>query len=224
MSLSGEVKKSRIIDLTQKIIPGEAKGPLDTGRRKLEIKPFHYPPGELMHEIRMESHIGTHVEAPSHWVSVRYNRQGMDISQLPVDTFIGEAIFIDLSKFQKQQSIIPEHFKDAGVAAGHIVIIGNSTYEGQDRPYKSYEAAKWLADNKVKVVGIDNTIYPEDPKVGTENLELYHTHDFLLSNDIPIIEGLENLDQLDKIQFFLIGALVPIVGLEAFPIRVIALV
>jgi arylformamidase len=224
MSLDAEIKKYRIIDLTQKIIPGKAKGPLDTGRRRMEIKPFHYPPGELMHEIQMESHIGTHVETPLHWVSVRYNRDGQDVSQLPVDTFIGDAILIDLSKFGQQQAIVPEHFKEAGVAAGHIVIIGNSPYSGKDRPYMSYEAAKWLADNNVKLVGIDDTIYPEDPKVGNENLELYHTHDFLLSNDIPIVEGLVNLDRLDKKSFFIIGTLVPIVGLEAFPIRIIALI
>ena len=177
-----------------------------------------------MHEIQMESHIGTHVEAPLHWVSVRYDRKGKDISQLPVDTFIGEAILINLTKFQKQQPIIPKHFNDAGVTSGHIVIIGNSPYFGKDRPYMSYEAAKWLADSKVKLVGIDDTIYPEDPKVGTENLELYHTHDFLLSNDIPIIEGLVNLDKIVKKRFFIIASLVPVVGLEAFPIRVIALV
>lgn len=224
MSLSEEFSKHRIIDLTQKIVPGEAKGPLDTGPRKMEITPFHYPPGELMHKIQMESHIGTHVEAPLHWVSVRYKRDGMDISQVPADAFIGDAVFLNLSRYEKKQAILPQDFQDAGVETGHIVIIGNSSYTGQDRPYFSYDAAKWLADCKVKVVGIDNTVYPEDPKVGTENLELYHTHDFLLSNDIPMIEGLINLEKIDKTQFFLIGSLVPIVGLEAFPLRVLALV
>jgi arylformamidase len=224
MGLAEEFRKYRIIDLTKKIVPGEAKGPLDTGRRRMEIKPFHYPPGELMHKIEMESHVGTHVETPLHWVSVRYNRDGKDISQLPVDTFIGDAILIDLSKFQKKQSIVPGDFQTAGVTTGHIVIIGNSPYSGQDRPYLSYDASKWLAESKVKLVGIDDTIFPEDPKVGTDNLELYHTHDFLLSNDIPLIEGLVNLDLIGKTQFFLLGSLVPIVGLEAFPIRVVALV
>lgn len=224
MSLSEELRKYRIIDLTQKIVPGEARGPLDTGRRTMEITPFHYPPGELMHKIQMESHIGTHVEAPLHWVSVLYKRDGMDISQIPVDAFIGDAVFLDLSKHKKKQAILPQDFQTAGVKTGHIVIIGNSPYTGQDRPYFSYEASKWLADSRVKVVGIDNTVYPEDPKVGTKNLELYHTHDFLLSNDIPMIEGLINLDKINKKQFFLIGSVVPIVGLEAFPLRVLALV
>ena len=224
MSLAEEFKKHRIVDLTQKIVPGEAKGPLDTGRRRMEITPFHYPPGELMHRIQMESHIGTHVEAPLHWVSVRYNRNGMDVSQIPPDAFIGEAVLLDLSKFKKKQAILPQDFQDAGVKAGHIVIIGNSPYSGQDRPYFCFEASRWLAESKVKAVGIDDSVYPEDPKVGTENLEFYHTHDFLLSNDIPMIEGLINLDRIGKTRFFLMGSVVPIVGLEAFPIRVMAIV
>jgi arylformamidase len=224
MTLSEEIRKYRIIDLTQKIVPGQAKGPLDTGRRIMEITPFHYPPGELMHRIQMESHIGTHVETPLHWVSVRYKRDGMDVSQIPADAFIGDTVLLDLSAFTKRQAILPKDFQTAGVKAGHIVVIGNSSYTGQDRPYFSYDAAEWLAGSGVKVVGIDNTVYPEDPKVGTKNLELYHTHDFLLSNDIPLIEGLINLDKIGKKQFFLIGTVVPIAGLEAFPVRVLAFV
>jgi len=37
----------RVVDLSKKIIPGKAEGPLDTGQRKYEIKPFTFPPGEL---------------------------------------------------------------------------------------------------------------------------------------------------------------------------------
>ena len=106
-----------------------------------------------------------------------------------------------------------------------ICMTGCRALGAHDVAAKFREGLKKLSfESKVTVVGIDNSVYPEDPKVGTENLELYHTHDFLLSNDIPIIEGLINLDRIGKTRFFLIGAVVPIVGLEAFPIRVIALV
>ena len=65
------LSQGRIVDLTKKVEPGKAVGPLDTGKRKYEIKVFSFPPGELMHNIEMESHISTHVEAPSHFVPVR---------------------------------------------------------------------------------------------------------------------------------------------------------
>ena len=48
------LSETRIIDLSKKVIPGRAEGPLDTGKRKYEIKPFTFPPGEIMHTIEME--------------------------------------------------------------------------------------------------------------------------------------------------------------------------
>lgn len=63
--IAAGLSKARIIDLSKKVTPGKAEGPLDTGKRKYEIKKFTFPPGEIMHFIEMESHISTHVEAPS---------------------------------------------------------------------------------------------------------------------------------------------------------------
>ncbi len=44
--------------------------------RWYQIGQFTYPPGELMHYIAMESHISTHVEAPSHFLPALHNRPG----------------------------------------------------------------------------------------------------------------------------------------------------
>ena len=69
--MAKNLAQGRIVDLSKKVSPGKAEGPVDTGKRKYEIKMFTYPPGELMHYIDMESHISTHIEAPSHFVPVR---------------------------------------------------------------------------------------------------------------------------------------------------------
>ena len=68
------LSRARVVDLSKKATPGAAEGPLDTGKRKYEIEPFVYPPGEAMHTIEMESHISTHVEAPSHFVPARHGK------------------------------------------------------------------------------------------------------------------------------------------------------
>ena len=72
--------QGEIVDLNKKVESGRASGPLDTGKRKYEIEVFAYPPGELMHNIEMESHISTHIEAPSHFVPARYGKSANDIS------------------------------------------------------------------------------------------------------------------------------------------------
>jgi kynurenine formamidase len=72
------------------------------------------------------------------------------------------------------------------------------------------------------MVGVDDSVQVEAPG-NTSSLELMATHDYLLSNNIPIIERLCNLDKLRKRRFLFIGLPVNIVGLDSFPIRAVAL-
>jgi len=38
----------------------------------------------------MESHISTHVEAPSHFMIARFGVDAKDVSELPVNSFFGK--------------------------------------------------------------------------------------------------------------------------------------
>ncbi|RLI23484.1 hypothetical protein DRO58_09105, partial [Candidatus Bathyarchaeota archaeon] len=80
----------RVIDLSFKLHPGKEE-------RRLEIRRFTYGAGEFMHDIDTMSHIGTHVECPSHYVDARYGKKGADLSKIPVEAFLGEAVLVDLS-------------------------------------------------------------------------------------------------------------------------------
>jgi arylformamidase len=224
MTLAKAFRSHRIVDLSKTMVPGEAFGPVGTGKRRLEIRKFTYPPGEIMHQIDMESHIGTHVEAPSHYVDARYKRKGKDIAQIPLEKLFGEAVLIDLEKFAPGQALTPECLTKVKVKRNEIVLIGNAKHDGEGRPYISKEAARWLAEKGVKMVGIDDTVFPEEPQYLFKNLKKYYTHDYLLKNDIPLIEGLANLESLNCRRFFFIGFIAPIAGLEAFPIRAVAFV
>ncbi len=205
----------RVVDLSLKLHPGREE-------RRLEIRRFTYVAGEYMHDIDTMSHIGTHVECPSHYVNARYGVNGADVSGISVETFIGEAVFIDLSHKSAREPVTVEDFKKACVSEGDVVLIGNSRFKGEESPYISPEAAKWLAEKKVKMVGVDDSVQVEAPG-NTGSLELMATHDYLLSNNIPIIERLCNLNSLKKRRFLFVGLPVNIVGLDAFPIRAVAL-
>jgi arylformamidase len=206
------------------MVPGNALGPVGTGKRRLEIRKFTYPPGEIMHQIDMESHIGTHVEAPSHYVDARYKRKGKDIAQIPLDRLFGEAVLVDLEGFPPATALTPKHLLKLKVKSNDIVLIGNAKHDGEGRPYISKEAARWLAQERVKMVGIDDSVFPEEPQYLFKSLKKYYTHDYLLKNDIPLIEGLANLKALHCRRFFFFGFVAPIAGLEAFPIRAVAFV
>lgn len=214
-------KNYRIVDLSEKVEPGKVLGPLND-KRLYEIESFLFPPGETMHRIKMESHISTHIEAPSHFMNVRYGVESKDISELDLDSFFGEAIFVDLRNSKSRHVITPSYLKKEGVSKGDIVLIGNSLHDGDSKPWLSKESVKWLAKIMIKMIGFDRTVEVE-PQHSPRSLEKYYTHQFMLSNDIPIIEVLANMDQLSKKRFFFMGIPAKMGGLDSFPIRAVAI-
>ena len=53
-----------------------------------------------MHQITMESHIGSHIEGPSHVGDAVANRPGTskDLAQIPLERFCGDAILVKTDK------------------------------------------------------------------------------------------------------------------------------
>ncbi len=223
--LAEKLGRGRIVDLSKKVSPGKAEGPLDTGKRKYEIKEFTFPPGELMHYIDMESHISTHIEAPSHFVPVRHpGKKGEDISELALTKFFGMAVLVDCQNLPARTPIGKEVLEKFGIKENDIVLIGRCPYQGEDRCYMVKEGAEYLLQKKIKMVGVDDSVFPENPLINRpRDLNKYFTHDLMLSNGIPIIEGLANLGELKKSRFLFFGIPARMGGLESFPIRAMAI-
>lgn len=217
------LSRSRIIDLSKKVTPGKAEGPVDTGKRTYEIKPFPYPPGELMHHIEMESHISTHVEAPSHFVPVRHGRNADDVSEVTLNKFFGMAVLVDCKGLPPKTPIGRKILERFQIKENDIVLIGKCDHQGNDRCYLAKEGVDYLIENKIKLVGVDDTVFPENPEFLGKDLTQYFTHDLMLSNNIPIIEGLANLAELKKQRFLFFGFPAKMGGLESFPIRAVAM-
>jgi len=211
------LEKYRIIDLSAELHPGVLKvnGEYVHSReaRRFEIRQYVYAPDRtFMHWVETETHIGTHVEMPSH-----YMENGKSASDLPVETFMGEALVLrfDFLKPQngKGKPIKAEHL--AKVKEADIVLMW-SPYKGAEAPYISTEAAKELAQKHIKLLGVQN--------IGVEeSYTSMATHGNLLKNDIPIIEGLASLDTIRKERVFYIGLPLRIFGLDSSWIRAIAL-
>jgi len=218
------LSQGRIVDLTRKVEPGKATGPLGTGARKYEIKVFTSPSGELMHNIEMESHISTHVEAPSHFIPARYGRGANDISELALTKFFGMAVLVDCKDLPPRTAIGEEILRKSPIEENDIVLIGRCPYRGEKRCYSVKEGVEYLLQKKIKMVGFDDTVHPEDLIINSPpDLHKMFTHDLMLSNDIPIIEGLTNLSELKKTRFLFFGFPARMGGLESFPIRAVAI-
>jgi arylformamidase len=166
----------------------------------------------LMHWVETETHIGTHVELPAH-----LTQGGKSSSEMPVERFLGEAMVLNFTFLKpgdgKGQPIMPSHL--VKVKKDDIVLMWSS-YNSEEQPFISPEAAKYLAQKSVKMVGVQN-IRVEAPNGSTA------THDNLLRNEIPLIEGLVNMEQVKKERLFYIGLPLKIAGLDSSWIRAIAL-
>jgi len=211
-----DLKNYRIIDLSEEIIPGILKvnGEYVHGNqtRRFEIRQFIYAPDKaLMHWVETETHIGTHVELPAHLTD-----GAKSASEMPLESFLGEAIILKFDflkpKDGKGQPIKPSHLEK--VKKNDIVLLW-SPYTGDERPYISPESAEWLAKKPVKMVGVQN--------IGVEAPGSMATHKNLLGNDIPLIEGLVNLEKVQKKRVFYIGLPLRVAGLDSSWIRAVVL-
>ena len=198
----------KLVDLSPKLIPGKEE-------RRLEIRRFIFElDNTIMHDVDTMTHIGSHIEAPLHY------KDGLkDVTELPLESFIGEGLMLYFDFLDPGSPITPEAVNRAAepdsVGEGDIVLM-HSPYTGDRRPYIARETAKYLKETGIKMLGIGNTVQLE------EKGEMF-THDNLLGNDIPIIEGLVNMDALPK-RFIFIGFPIKIQGLDSSWIRAVALV
>ncbi len=220
------ISYNRIIDLTQPIVPGQGARPFAIERGRTEELTDHVPVDHdwyIMHRVETISHIGTHIEAPYHCIP-----DGRDLGSIPVEQLIGEAVVLDLSVLA-QNSLVGAGEIEAvadqagGVREGDIVFLKTGYVDLQDdpafdhRPSLTAEAMEWLVERGVKLVGTDLSGLEGPLTPGHLDCHLV-----LLGADIPFIENLANLDQLSKSRVFVCALPIPVQGLDAFPLRVVA--
>jgi kynurenine formamidase len=216
--------KGRLVDLSKKVVPGGAQGPPGAPARWYQIGQFLYPPGEIMHYIAMESHISTHVEAPSHFLPALHKRPGDDVSEVPLERFFGMAFLVNCKDMAANLQVGPEILKTLPIEVGDIVVVGNSPWRAAQRPWLTPAGIDYLVDDRrIKLIGFDDTVYVERPEVSGKNLAGYHLHDKTLSNGIPVIEQMAHLGDLSKARFFFMGFPAAMGGLDSFPIRAVAI-
>ena len=210
----------QIIDLTHVLLPGQEQYTVEIKPRG---KPRTGPTGDIMHDVYMWSHSGTHVEVGRHFYA-----DGSDTKDIPLDRFIGPAVRLDFRKKGVNEPITVEDFKAAGdVRVGDIVIMWQGrdgqyrTPQSHDRPYVTYEAAQWLInDRRIKCLGTDSSGFEVRGRSDHPNHHLFFRRDV----DVPVIECLRNLGAIPTQRFFFSGAPIPVTGMDASPIRAVALV
>jgi len=173
------------------------------------------PAGTLEHEgyqghyVSVGTHVGTHMDAPSHML-----QDGKNLDQFPIDQFSGHGVYIDCTR-----GFALATFERAEVTPGAIVLLHTGMDASYDKPgyftdYPSIpeEVARYLVGKKIKMIGVD-MCSPDHPP--------FAIHKILLGAGILIIENLTNLAAL-KGKRFRVFAFPIKLGIDAAPVRVVA--
>ncbi|KAF8483690.1 putative cyclase [Russula ochroleuca] len=216
-----------LIDLTQ---PLDSEVPVYPGDPPFSCRQYYTVPrdGYSVHALSCSSHVGTHVDAPSHFLV-----DGATVDQLSLSTFILPALVLDVSHMKARQCITWDtveplaHRIHPGTALGPEVTLllctGWSQHWGRKEymksPHLSEEAAKEIMERGVRVVGID--VFSVDGEVPEGAVETVHR--LLLGNGILIVENLTNVEALLDGSAYLVSLLpLKLQGCDGSPIRAVA--
>lgn len=218
------MKIGRIVELSHTLYPEKEE-------YKLKVKTFPvtklFPDYKsrpednyIMSEVCLETHVGTHIEVPAH-----YLKGGKDVTEIPIEHLVGEAVVLDFVGKKVNEAITREDLKkyDHLIREGDIVFIKTGydrnyrTPKAHDRPYLTKEAVEWLIEKEIHCLGIDCT------GIELRGQDYQVAHCTLFENDIPLIEYVANLNDLRKERFFAFILPWKVKGLEACPVRIIAI-
>ncbi len=214
-----------LIELSHRLVPDEEEFPLklktfntDEVIHRIERRPDIW---YILQEVTMGSHVGTHVEFPFHHV-----KTGKTAADYPLERLVGDAVVLDFSHKGKDEEISRSEVENCGVEIrrGDIVFIRTGmdrlwkTPQGHDRPVLSIDATRYLVmDVGIHCIGTDAT----GLEVRGRNDQ--PVHDILFSHDVAMVESLTRLESLRSKRFTVFILPLMIEGLDACPVRVVAL-
>ena len=188
--------------------------PLLTGNQLTE-KDFPEGMGVSLEKIRLNSHSGTHVDAPAHYGPICEGTKARTIDQMPLNWFYSRGILIDVeqdsndpvTKLEVQESLKKNSER---IREGDIVLIktgadklwGNPEYFTDFRGM-TLESVDWILDQGVKVIGIDSFGFDapfhkmiDNYSKSGDQANLWPAHFLGRKREYCQIERLANLDKI----------------------------
>jgi kynurenine formamidase len=222
----------RVIDLTQ---------PLS---RETQLHPF-FPPTQILRHILhtdaaegrpsfnaevivTSNHAATHVDAFGH-----YDKQGEPIAEMPLDTFCGDAVCVDVREYGRGHDVTAAEVERAVRASGQELRAGDILLFCSDHYNRtagtpafldgfcgiSAEAVHWMADRGVKIFGVE-TISPDLVYLTDE----YPTHKACAERRITHYENLTELKEVVRRRFAFYGFPLRLETAYGSPVRAVAVV
>jgi arylformamidase len=200
------------VDISVTIKPGMVRWPGDPEICKEPFRAMERGDVCNVSSLAFGSHTGTHMDAPLHFI-----RNGRTLDKMPLDATIGPCRVIEI---KDRESVKVEEIADRRIKRGERILFKTrnsgrcwkTDIFDEDFVYISREAAEFLAEKRIRTVGIDYLSVGGFRKDGVE------THHALLGAGIWIIEGL-NLSKIKPGKYELNCLPIKILGSDGAPAR-----
>ena len=187
-----------------------------------ELEPLHRIESDGVRNtvVRFSIHTGTHVDAPSHFVS-----DGASIDEIPIERFWRPALRLDLTDAEAGAPIDLAKLEAAGfsperttdtillLASGWTDRAWRSERLYEDNPFLAEDAARAVAACRPAALGLDFAVDDGSP---------WPNHTTLLGVEVLLIENLMGLPALPADGFEVIAFPLRLAGENGGPARVVA--
>lgn len=165
-------------------------------------------------KIEMVGNTGTYIDCPFH----RYE-EGKDLSETELNRFVNLPAILIEAPYQQAIEVGVAFFKGIDLAHKAVLIhtgwskFWNTEPYYQEHPFLTEEAAEYLKQQQVLLVGIDSH------NIDDTRTNRRPVHSILLKHEILIVEHLCELDKI-PVKEFLFSAVPPkIKNMGTFPVR-----
>jgi len=195
----------------------------------VELAENHEVTLHMMSRLEILTHIGTHIDAPCHFLDDTWT-----IDEVPMERMVKPGRIIPLTNIEPKSPVTADAILETGVAIDDSVIPilhtgwtektwGTDAF-WNEMIYLDTSAAALLVESGVSAVALD--FFPEAPFwLGIEADALPgRNHRALLGNQTIIIQLLTNISAIDSHDFTLVGVPLKLEGLDGSPARVFAMI
>ncbi len=202
-------------DISVAVSPDLPAWPGDPGVVLERVEKIESGADSNLTRLSMSAHSGTHVDAPYHFL-----QDGVSIDQLPIDLFTGRAYVLHLSDVDLITAQVLENAAIPPRTRRVLFKTRNSDLWARreadfhpDYVALSADAASYLVDRGVKLVGVDYlSVAPFNATVST--------HEILLKAGVVIVEGLD-LSEVAQGRYTFYCLPLKLVGADGAPARAI---
>jgi arylformamidase len=185
----------------------------------------HGVEGRETRKLVLGTHIGTHADAPRHFIP-----NGRTIDEVPLDVLIGPATIADFTGCPPLHQIDTAQLKQKlgdKVPQRLILRTGWSAHFGNmkfynEYPFLSEDAAQWLAERGVRLIAMD-TPSPDNPAHSRGTPKDSPNHKVLLGAGVILVEYLTNLNAITALEVELIVMPLKLKGCDGSPVRCVAI-